>query len=317
MKYCFIINPRAGKGVFVEDLKASIHSVCGQANVEYDVFISDTSDATKAYVTEMANKSEDKIVFFACGGDGTLCKTILAVMSLDEETRKRACIGIVPKGTGNDFVSNFASKELFCDIEAQLAGTQYDIDLLKCNHLYSVNMINIGFDCHVVCKKEQIGKKKLVPRKLAYMISLLITFFKKPMVTLERADEDKPREKKELLLTTLANGSFCGGGFRSNPFASLTDGNIDCIEVKKISRTKFATIVAHYKKGTHLSGKYSDVIDHFKCKSTKMYFDVETPVSVDGEIIRTREIHISVAKRALTILLPRGVKPLVTEDDAE
>ena len=317
MKYCFIINPRAGKGVFVEDLKASIHSVCGQANVEYDVFISETSDATKAYVTEMANKSEDKIVFFACGGDGTLCKTILAVMSLDEETRKRACIGIVPKGTGNDFVSNFASKELFCDIEAQLAGTQYDIDLLKCNHLYSVNMINIGFDCHVVCKKEQIGKKKLVPRKLAYMISLLITFFKKPMVTLERADEDKPREKKELLLTTLANGSFCGGGFRSNPFASLTDGNIDCIEVKKISRTKFATIVAHYKKGTHLNGKFSDVIDHFKCKSTKMYFDVETPVSVDGEIIRTREIHISVAKRALTILLPRGVKPLVTEDDAE
>lgn len=42
-------------------------------------------------------------------------------------------------------------------------------------------------------------------------------------------------------------------------------------------------------------------------------FDEETPVSVDGEIIKTRNVHISVASRALTIWLPRGVKPLVED----
>ena len=41
-----------------------------------------------------------------------------------------------------------------------------------------------------------------------------------------------------------------------------------------------------------------------------MYFDEETPVSVDGEIIRTREIHVSVYQKALTILVPKGVKPI-------
>ena len=314
MKYCFIINPRAGKGAFVDELKKDIATICGQRSVEYDIFMSHSIGDARAYLMDTLNNYDSDLVFFACGGDGTLCELILTVMSLEPDVRKRVCVGIVPKGTGNDFVSNFTSKEKFCDISAQIDGTQNNIDLLKCNDLYSVNMINIGFDCHVVCKKEEIGKKKLVPRKLAYIISLIITLFRKPTVKLTRSDDGNARSKN-LLLTTLANGSFCGGGFHSNPYACLNDGQIDCIEVQNISRGRFLTIVADYKNGTHLSGKYNDVISNFKCKTADMYFDEETPVSVDGEIIRTREIHVSVAERALKILVPRGVKPLVAGEN--
>ena len=38
MKYCFIINPRAGKGDFVEELKNNIVSACERADVPYDIF---------------------------------------------------------------------------------------------------------------------------------------------------------------------------------------------------------------------------------------------------------------------------------------
>ena len=313
MKYCFIINPKAGKGAFVKELEKNIDSVCGEMGVSYDIFTSKTIGDTQKYIKNEVKQGADKLAFFACGGDGTLCETILSVMSLDAETRKRVCVGIVPKGTGNDFVSNFECKELFCDIAAQIEGTHHDIDLLRCNDLWSVNMINIGFDCHVVCKKEEIGRKKLVPRKFSYIFSLLITLIKKPTVKLERSDDAGKKKEKNLLLTTLANGVFCGGGFRSNPRASLVDGNIDCIEVKNVSRTKFLRLVGHYKKGNHLSDKFKDIVSHFKCKSTSMYFDEETPVSVDGEIIRTKELHISVVTRALTIMLPRGVKLLSAE----
>ena len=313
MKYCFIINPRAGKGAFVEELKNNIVSACSNVGAEHDIFISQSIGDARGYVKETVENSDDKLAFFACGGDGTLCETILSVMSLDSETRKRVCVGIVPKGTGNDFVSNFESKELFCDIAAQIEGSDYDIDLLKCNDLYSVNMINIGFDCHVVCKKEEIGKKKWVPRKFAYIFSLIATLFKKPTVKLERSDDGSETKKKNLLLTTLANGAFCGGGFHSNPRASLADGNIDCIEVQNMSRTKFLRLVGDYKNGRHLTEKFKGIIEHFKCKTADIYFENETPVSVDGEIIRTKEIHISVVSRALTILLPRGVRPLVLD----
>ena len=313
MKYCFIINPSAGKGAFVEALESDIHSACKNAGVNYDIFKTDTIEDGRGYVKKIVEESDDKIVFFACGGDGTLCGTILSVMELDEEARKRVIVGVVPKGTGNDFVSNFANKELFCDMTAQIEGEEYNIDLLKCNDLYSVNMINIGFDCHVVCKKEEIGKKKWVPRKLAYIFSLIATLVKKPTVSFERSVDGSERERNNLLLTTIANGAFCGGGFHSNPLASLTDGNIDCIDAQNMSRLKFVSLVGDYKAGKHLCDKFKGIIRTFKCKTLDLYFDEITPISVDGEIVKTQEVHISVDSRALTILLPRGVKPLVVE----
>lgn len=317
MKYCFIINPKAGSGNFSDSLQKNISSVCEKMGASYDVFISKTVGDTKQYIKDTVGSSEEKVEFIACGGDGTLCETILAVMGLDSETRGRVCVGVIPKGTGNDFVSNFDSSEIFNDIAAQLEATDYDIDLLLCNDMYSVNMINIGFDCHVVCKKEEIGKKKFVPRKLAYIISLLITLIKKPGVKYELEKDSKKRSPKDLLLTTFANGGFCGGGFNSNPVASLTDGNIDCIEVNNIGRGKFLRLVGDYKKGKHLGGKFKDIISHFKCKCAHLYFEKETPVSIDGEIIRTKELHISVVARALKIMLPKGVKPLVAAEGAK
>lgn len=311
MKYCFVINPKAGDGMFADELRQSVIDVCAELGVNYDVFTSDSIGDTKKYVRNAVEAENEKIALIACGGDGTLCETILAVMGLDAKIRERVSVGIIPKGTGNDFVSNFDKKELFCDIAAQIEGVHYDIDLLRCNELYSVNMINIGFDCHVVCRKEALGKRKWLPRKLAYIFSLLITLIKKPTVAFKRIDDGKKEGKKNLLLTTLANGAFCGGGFNSNPRAALDDGNIDCIEVKNVSRRKFLSLVGRYKSGRHLDGGFEGIIEHFKCKNTSIYFDEETPVSVDGEIIRTREIHVSVAQRALTILIPKGVKPLV------
>ena len=54
-----------------------------------------------------------------------------------------------------------------------------------------------------------------------------------------------------------------------------------------------------------------------KCKTADMYFEEETPVSVDGEIIRTRELHVSVLNKALTILVPRGAKFKVASEGVE
>ncbi len=312
MKYCFIINPKAGTGTFVSELENKIKSACDEANADYDILISQGLEDTCEYIARVAKEEQSGgVAFISCGGDGTLCKTVLAVMKLPSEMRKNICVGVVPVGTGNDFVSNFTQKHLFNDIKAQLDSTTYGIDLLKCNDLYSINMINIGFDCHVVCKKEEIGRQKWLPRKFAYILSLIITLIKKPGVNVAFSKDSGEKSKKELLLTTLANGAFCGGGFNSNPKASLTDGQIDCIAVKNISRAKFVSLVGDYKKGLHLSEKFKGIIDHFKCGKADLYFDDETPVSVDGEIIRTKELHISVEREALKILLPKDVLPKI------
>ena len=309
MKYCFIINPLAGKGAFTEKVLNDIRTACDKSETDYEIYRSDDAEGTNAYVREVAEQlaEGERVTFIACGGDGTLCKTAVAVMELPEEQRERAAVGVIPMGTGNDFVSNFKNKELFFNVEAQLNASPLKIDLLKCNDIYSINMVNIGFDCQVVCKKEEIGRKSWVPRKLAYIFSLIITLIRKPGVNMEFSSDGGERIKKELLLTTLANGAFCGGGFNSNPTAVLNDGMIDCIAVKNVSRTKFLSLVGDYKKGLHLGEKFKSIVDHFKCARADMYFSEETAISVDGEIIRAHELHITVAGRALTFMVPEGV----------
>lgn len=308
MKYCFIVNPAAGKGKFTDDVRSNIANICNARKADYDIFMSDSPDATQKYVWEMASGKEE-IAFIACGGDGTLGKTVIAVMALPEERRALVAVGVIPMGTGNDFVSNFDNKELFFDIDAQLDARPYEIDLIKCNDMYSINMLNIGFDSHVVCKKEQIGRSALVPRKLAYIISLLITLIRKPGVKVSFSANEREAVKKELLLTTLANGKFCGGGFHSNPKASLVDGEIDCIFVNNVGRIKFLSLVGDYKKGLHLGDKFKKIVEHFKCNRADIYLDEETPISVDGEIVFAKELHVSVERKALTVMLPKGIAP--------
>ena len=310
MKYCFIINPNAGKGSFVDQLKSRISEICSRREVNYDAFISVSEEQTREYIAQTMVEERGEVGFFACGGDGTLCRTVGAVMGLSKADRERAFVGVVPSGTGNDFVSNFENKSFFSDIDAQIESTAYDIDLIRCNEAYSINMVNIGFDCHVVCKKEEIGRKKWLPRKFAYIFSLIITLIQKPGVKMNVSFDGENSESKSLLLTTFANGEFCGGGFHSNPKAMLDDGQIDFIEIKNIGRIKFVSMVGDYKKGNHIDKeKFKKILSHGKCKEVKMFFDKETPISVDGEILRTTELSLSVERAALRFLVPNGALP--------
>ena len=309
MKFCFIMNSMAGKGKNVDTTVEAINAAAEKTGADCEIFMSESENDTRVHIAELVKAYDGEIEFLACGGDGTLCKTILSVMELPEVLRERVSVGVVPMGTGNDFASNFEDKKTFFDIEAQLDPTPYKIDLIKCNDVYSVNMVNVGFDSHVVCQKEKIGRKKWVPKKFSYIFSLLITLIKKPWLRVDVSWDGAPKEHKELLLTTMANGAFCGGGFNSNPLASLVDGQIDFLTVKNVGRIKFLTLVGKYKAGTHLVPKFAHIIGNRKCRTADLYFDRETPVSVDGEIIHYSELHLSVEKDALKFMLPAGVRP--------
>ena len=306
MKYCFIINPASGKDSTKQGLENRIMESAAKAEADVTVMYTTQVGDMQKYIREFSAKNAgEEIRFYACGGDGTVCEAVNGVMSA--EGRERLSLGIFPVGTGNDFVRTFDGKENFFDADAQINATAMKIDLIKCNDFYAANMINIGFDCHVVCTKEAIGKRAWVPRKFAYIFALLITLIKKPGVSLSISHNGEAADEKKLLLTTYANGAYCGGGFYSNPTASLYDGLIDCLEVKNVGRIKFLSLVGDYKAGRHLSEKFKKIIEHRKSSRVDMVFDRQTPVSVDGEVVYTDELHLSVVQRAINILLPRGV----------
>lgn len=308
MKYCFVVNRFAGKGKYVEEIRKNVEEHCDAAGVAYDICLSDHIGAAREYIERLVREREagEEIAVFACGGDGTLCETINAVMSLDD--RDGVYVGLVPSGTGNDFVRNFGPVDAFMDIKAQIEAKPYLVDLIKCNDMYAINMVNIGFDCEVVVKTIDMKKKPYIPSKLAYIAGLVVSLVKKPGVKMNVSEDGGEVKRRELLLTTFANGEFCGGGFHSNPGARLDDGKIDIIRVNNISRREFISLVSYYKKGTHFgSPKFEKIISHGKIESVVANFDTETNICVDGEIITATEMSLSLAKNALGFLIPKGV----------
>ncbi len=305
MKYCFIINPASGKAATKEGLEERILDRASYKGLDATVLHTGAVGDTQRFIASFArqNAGED-IRFYVCGGDGTICEAVNGIMALPDRTGIH--LGVIPVGTGNDFVRNFDNKELFLDIESQLDAVELDVDLLKCNDTYCINMINIGFDCQVVVKTAKIKRHHLIPSKLAYIFGLVGTLVKKPGVAMKIAYDGHESEHDELLLTTFANGSFCGGGFYSNPKASLCDGKIDALFVNDISRTKFVSIVGKYKSGTHLDGSCDSLLHSSKAQSYSLVFDSPTEISLDGEIMRVDRADICCIGEAISILVPKG-----------
>lgn len=305
MKYCFIINPAAGKSEGKAELENKIKKACAERGIDADVYYTEgVGDAGKYIVTYCTEHDGDDIRFFACGGDGTLCEAVNGLMRVPD--REGLSLGVIPVGTGNDFVRNFDGSDAFFDIGAQLDAESIGIDLIDCNGTYVINMINIGFDCQVVVKTAELKRKSFIPSKLAYICGLVLTLIKKPGAYFGIESEGKSTEHKTLLLATFANGSFCGGGFHSNPNASLCDGKINALFVNNISRTKFMGLVGCYKSGTHLDGRHDDILYDEESHGYGVTFTEPTNVSVDGEIMKFDRLVLSCIPNAINFLVPRG-----------
>ena len=54
MKYCFIINGRAGKKTDIDALVKKIKSSCEKKSVEHDIFVSQSIESTDKYVADTA-----------------------------------------------------------------------------------------------------------------------------------------------------------------------------------------------------------------------------------------------------------------------
>ena len=299
----------------LEYVRENIKSVCNSRNTEFEIYLTQSVGDAETFIKNTCRKYENSDVtcrFYACGGDGTINECVNGIVGFDH-----AELAAIPIGTGNDFVRNFGSAESYFDLESLMASHAISCDLIKYNDRYSLNMINIGYDCAVVGRTARIKKNPLIPGKLAYVLGLVAELVKKTGVSFHLTADGQDRGDHRLLLSLFANGGFCGGGFYSNPDASLFDRSIDCIAIKNIGRIRFLSLVGVYKKGLHLVEKYNNIIEHFKCNEAHIHMDEETPVSVDGEILMLKDAVLSVEHEALSVWLPCGVEPLVASEQKE
>jgi YegS/Rv2252/BmrU family lipid kinase len=311
----FILNPCAGQGHADEKLIEEIKDAA--ASLDIDVEIHKTLDAGEAtrYVNRILSETPETVRFFACGGDGTLNEVVCGAAG-----HPNAIVGCIPFGTGNDFVRNFPDAGDFKDIKAQLSGEIETIDLMEYQGVsarpgdmedeisggFCANMFNIGFDCNVVDMAAKLKKIPLISGSLAYMLGVLIILIKKKGANLRIELDGEEVHRGRLLLVTLANGCFCGGGVMSNPHAKLNDGFFDAQIVKNMSRLRFIRLFPNYSLGTHLDVEGVEKFINYKNVHNVRISSLGAPfkVSIDGEIKSLDRLMVGMQELCMKFSVP-------------
>ena len=311
MIYHFILNPKSGRSKKQRNLEDVIKSACQNRSLDYHIYYTTCPGDATEYVKSMVRISAEKQRFICVGGDGTINEIVnSAPCNLNVE------FGVIPYGSGNDFVKNFSNVDLFSSIDAQLDGETVTLDLIKVNEYYCANMVNIGFDCAVVKETEKLKKFKFIPASASYTVGLIIAFFKSFGTHMKVVFDDGEVIDRKLTLTAIGNGKFCGGGYKSLPLALLEDGLMDVCVVDMVSRATFISIVSEYKAGTYLKNpKAQKIITYKRVPHFKMEFENPVPICIDGEIKGAKTVDFSVVKNGFKFVIPKGCELLYKSEE--
>ena len=310
MIFHFILNPKSGSSFQQKKMEDDIVKGCLSRQLSYHIYYTTKARDSIDYVRKMIEEYPDENQRFICvGGDGTINE-----IANSAPGNPNIEFGVIPSGSGNDFVRNFTDKKRFYDIDSQIDGTVHSFDLIKVNDNYCVNMVNIGFDCAVVIEADRFRKYKFLSPSISYILGVVVGFFLRRLGTKMKITlDDGTVIDESLTLTAIGNGKFCGGGFQSCPLANLNDGLLDITIIKKVSRLKFLQLIGCYKDGTFLVKKNSQkVFKYIRTNHFKMEFETEQPICIDGEIFHGQQVEFNVAPGAFKFVVPKGSQLLYT-----
>lgn len=317
MKYFFIVNPTSGKKGSMEKLLNDIKRTAANLSIHYEIYVTKTRGDGREYIhnicMEYAEKGE-AIRIYACGGDGTLNEAVNGAIGFENVE-----IGVIPMGTGNDYVRNYGNVTDFLDIEGQINGISKISDAIKYKAVYNnnimegycANMFNIGFDCNVVDLTSKVKSLPLINGSLAYLISVFAILVRKKGADLRIEYEDGFVKDGKILLIAIANGCYCGGGVKGVPYCSLDDGKMDVSVVNDISRSFFVRLFPSYSKGKHMEKtviQKKDLIRYTKEKTLTVTANGESlRFCTDGEITTQKKVRFEVAPSAFRFIVPASM----------
>ncbi len=309
MKHFFVVNPASGDGKKHQSLIADIHKLCSGMGLDYEVRLTEYSGHARWLVRTALAENKD-IRFYACGGDGTVNEVACGLAE-----GQGGELAIIPIGTGNDFVRSFSPSGDYLSLEDQISGESMSVDLVSAGNTAFLNMLNVGFDSAVVKTIAALrDKSRLMRGKFAYILGVIINFFKLPKTDLRCVLDNGEVVEGKFLLSAFANGKYYGGGFKAASDAELDDGLLNLIFVRPCSRFVFLSLIGAYKKGTLLKCKTAKkYVISKKCRSLSVTFSPESAVCIDGELSDEHTLDIEVLPKSLQLSLPSAERRVELE----
>jgi len=298
MKHLFILNPIAGGGRRISEVRAEILRVMGGQGEPWELYETLGSGDAIRKVREAAG-SREALRVYACGGDGTLNECVNGAV---EEAH--VAVTHFPAGTGNDFIKTFhAGKEHFFYLERFLDPEVMALDVIDAGGRYGVNICSVGLDARIGGDVHKYSRLPFVRGKGAYFVSLLVNVLRGIAEPFELEVGGKI-SKEKFTMICLCNGRSYGGAFTPVPEALPDDGLMDILLVGKVSRPGVVPLVGKYAAGRYR--ELPHLITHLQDTSLTIRADREFVVNVDGEILWRREVVFTLLPCGVNFFAPRG-----------
>lgn len=291
-QWAFIINPVAGNGS-AKTIVPKLEEMIGKYNISAEL----TYTERTGHATELSAKYLGKgfSYIIGVGGDGTLNEIAKPLINT-----KNVITGLIPAGTGNDFIQILGFPDRFEEKEWDVFFNSNTIamDAGSCNGMLFLNGMGLGFDAQVAAENYvEPGKvKKGGKHKYIWHIVKTLLFFREKRMTLISRSEKK---ETDCFINTIAIGRRFAGGFFLTPKAIANDGLLDVCMIKKLSLLQRFIILLKVPKGEHIFDKK---VNYYQTTGLNLEFSVEVPFHVDGELYFSRKFDVTILPAALNII---------------
>lgn len=291
-KWIFIVNPIAGNG-FAGTLVPEIEKMIASHGINGEI----TFTERIGHATELSEAYYKKGYRFiiSVSGDGTLNELARPLVN-----KKDVTIGIIPAGTGNDFIQILGFPGRFGPEEWDIFfhRNSIDMDAGTVNEKIFLNGMGLGFDAQVAAENySETGevKKGGAHKYIWHIVKTLLFFREKKMKVISEGDQ----HESDCFINTISIGRRFAGSFFLTPKAIANDGLLDVCSIRKLNLFQRFRLLLKVPKGDHITDKR---VRYFQTPSLNIDFTERVPFHVDGEINFATSFNVKVLPAALNII---------------
>jgi YegS/Rv2252/BmrU family lipid kinase len=296
-KILYLINPVSGSR-----RKFSLQQIIAEKTQEQDISFEITAADKSGHYTYLKSKIKNENItdVVICGGDGTINQVTAALLGIDVN------IGIIPAGSGNGLAfSAKIPKETVRALQIIFNGKSAKIDGFYINNRFGCMLCGIGFDAQVA-HDFALDKQ----RGLATYVKQSVKNFVKASPYKFNITIKGETFSTEAFFISIANSNQFGNNFTIAPKATLDDGLLDIIIVKKMSKARMLYAVLQQiraGKVVHSDEKNFHKKDVLYFQTDKLIIDNPSlaPLHIDGEpAITSSNFTIKILPGAFRLVRP-------------
>lgn len=277
--HTFIVNPVAGSG-YARRTAEMIRQVMEEKGLPCRFYYTEYPGHATRIAREVAQTECEGVI--AVGGDGTAYEVACGLMDTGMP------LGIIPAGTGNDFIKTVGVPKKPLDaLSFILNHKPRPVDVGSMNDRLFLNVCGTGFDVTVLDNAN--AAKKYCRGLMPYLIGLIRAIFHyRPVHVRFTADGDA--QERDVLICSVANGRFIGGGIPICPDATADDGLLDLVVVENRPRWQIPFYLPALMLGKVLR---FGVTSHRRCREVEI-ISKGMRLNVDGEIMSVDRVAFSI-----------------------